>query len=227
MKTCTGCRGANEDDATVCIYCGQDLDQPSLMGRTRDVLGVEASHEDSLPETEDDEQEGTWEEAIAKYDETIRLDPEDGEAYFNRGEAYLNLGQYDLAAKDFEAAVKLDPEDAEAYFSRGIAYYNLGELDRAIQDYDEAIRLDPEDPEAHFNRGIAYFNLGEYTSAFDSYNAAIQLDPEDGEVYAHAALAGTLLGRDAEAEVFAEQAMDLGIAPTLLEVVIEELKKRR
>ena len=44
--------------------------------------------------------EGRWEEAITEFDEAIRLNPEDALAYYNRANAYHNLGEYQSAIED-------------------------------------------------------------------------------------------------------------------------------
>ncbi|MCD6490503.1 MAG: tetratricopeptide repeat protein [Thermodesulfobacterium sp.] len=40
-------------------------------------------------------------------------------AYYNRGNAYLNKGEYDLAIKDLTKAIELNPNYAAAYNNRG------------------------------------------------------------------------------------------------------------
>ena len=61
--------------------------------------------------------DGRWEEAMAEYDEAIRLDPQLALAYNNRGVAYKNLGKHQRAIEDFDAAIRLDPQLAMAYNS--------------------------------------------------------------------------------------------------------------
>ena len=41
------------------------------------------------------------------------------EAYMNRGEEFLNSGDYDGAIENFNLAIKLDPNYAKAYYYRG------------------------------------------------------------------------------------------------------------
>ena len=53
---------------------------------------------------------GQYERAIQDYDEAIRLDPEYANAYYNRGIAYGNLGQQELADRDFARAKSLGVE---------------------------------------------------------------------------------------------------------------------
>ena len=225
MQVCPSCQLDNEDDAIVCYSCGQSL-KPGRQGDNLIPGGILQPLPDPQLEPLVQEEED-WAEAIANYDEAIRLDPDDAEAYFNRGVAYDNLGQIDLAIQDYSKAIDLDPEDSDAYFQRGLAYSELEQHQNAIQDYQEVIRIEPEDGDAYFNRGLAYFSLGDYQRAFDDYNEAIRFDPEDAEIYAHGALTATLLGWDEEAEEYADRAVELGIAPTFLHVVVEELKKRR
>jgi tetratricopeptide (TPR) repeat protein len=71
----------------------------------------------------------------------VQLYPEYAEAYNNRGNAYLTLGDYDTAIADYTAAVQLYPEYAEAYGNRGVAYYAIGQYDAAIADFHEYERL--------------------------------------------------------------------------------------
>ena len=49
------------------------------------------------------------------------------EAYNNRGNAKVNLGQYFAAILDYDIAMILKPDDAEAYINRGNAKYKLGQ----------------------------------------------------------------------------------------------------
>ena len=65
---------------------------------------------------------GKIKEAIALYDSFIKSHPKRAEGYFNRGNAYYDLGQNQHAVKDYSEAIRLWPKDAEAYFNRGNAY---------------------------------------------------------------------------------------------------------
>ena len=63
---------------------------------------------------------GRLSEAIAEYDEAIRLDPKLAEGYNNRGSAYHVLGQLQRAVVDFDEAIRLDPKYAGAYNNREV-----------------------------------------------------------------------------------------------------------
>jgi tetratricopeptide (TPR) repeat protein len=48
-------------------------------------------------------------QALQDADEAIRLNPQDAEAYYDRGVAYTNLGQYERAIQDADEAIRLNP----------------------------------------------------------------------------------------------------------------------
>jgi tetratricopeptide (TPR) repeat protein len=85
--------------------------------------------------------EGDYDRAIADYNEAIRLDPKDVNAYIYRGFAYGAKGDHYRAVTDYSEAIRLGP-NTSAYNNRGNLYRSKGDCDRAIADLTEAIRLD-------------------------------------------------------------------------------------
>ena len=70
---------------------------------------------------------GQLDRAIQDYDQAIRLNPNDADAFTNRGVDYADKGQYDRAVQDYNQAIRLDPNSAKAFTNRGRAYRALGE----------------------------------------------------------------------------------------------------
>jgi len=105
-----------------------------------------------------------FEDSIKAYSTSLKLNEYAG-AYYNRGVAYAELGEYDRAIEDYNKAIKLNKEYAEAYYNRGVAYVVLGKYNRAIEDFNKAIELNLDDAEAYYNRGVAYAELGEHNRA--------------------------------------------------------------
>ena len=60
---------------------------------------------------------------------------------YERGEAFLNNGQYNEAAAAFKRVIKADPNFADAHYSLGVAYLEMGALDDAKTAAEEASRL--------------------------------------------------------------------------------------
>ena len=65
----------------------------------------------------------------------------DVKKHYERGEAFLNNGQYNEAAAAFKRAIKADPDFADAHYSLGVAYLEMGALDDAKTAAEEASRL--------------------------------------------------------------------------------------
>ena len=84
---------------------------------------------------------GQYDQAIADYNQAIKLNPKDAEAYNYRGYGYNKKGRYDQAIADYNQAIKLNRKFADAYNNRGIAYNKKGRRDRAIADYELSFKF--------------------------------------------------------------------------------------
>jgi len=98
-------------------------------------------------------------------------------AFFNRGRAWSDRGDYDRAIADFNQAIRLDHNYADAFNNRGVAYSGRGDPARAIPDFDRAIQIDPHYAIAIFNRGLAYQAMGRAAEAERDFAAAKQVGP--------------------------------------------------
>ncbi len=84
-----------------------------------------------------------YEEALAAYDQAIRLDPNYAGAYNGRGIALGELKRYEEALAAFDQAIRLAPNYIGAYYNKGVTLRNLQRYEEALAAYDQAIRLDP------------------------------------------------------------------------------------
>lgn len=128
----------------------------------------------------------------------LREEPGDRRAYFLRGNAYLDHGDYQAAIDDYSRAIHLQP-DAVAYNNRGIAYRNLKDPQRAMADYRQALVLDIEYRDAYNNLGLVLSDQNAFEEAIRCFNRAIDLDPNYWYAYNHRATALWVLGRREEA----------------------------
>ncbi|MDE2998986.1 MAG: tetratricopeptide repeat protein [Gemmatimonadota bacterium] len=148
-------------------------------------------------------------QAIRAYEEVVEADPEFAGGYYNLGNLYYDLKQYERAAAYFRKVIALKPDFAEAQFQMGNALYGLREYDRAAGYFEKAIALKPQFVAAHYNVGDLYYRTGQFDAAVEAYRRAIALNP--GYARAHSNLGNAYHGlRDYEQAISAyEQAVAL------------------
>ena len=115
---------------------------------------------------------------MADYDKLIELDPDNADAYYERGDFYYEMDEYNKAIADYSKAIELDSGHALAYFNRAYAYGEIGEYNKAIADYSKAIELNPSDAQAYYNRGLDYHNKGEVPKAVSDLEKCIGLSTD-------------------------------------------------
>lgn len=108
--------------------------------------------------------------------------PMDAYAFYKRGSAFEDKGDYDGAIAEYNQMVVLDPHDPEAFWIRGRAYEAKGDYDHAIADYTQMIELNPKRGElpdwfAFSARGSAYEANDDFDRAIRDFDEAIRLDP--------------------------------------------------
>ena len=137
--------------------------------------------------------------------------PDDAEAYYNRGVACGEKGDFDRAIEDFNKVIDLNPDSAEAYYNRGFAYNSKGAIDRAIENYNKAIQLNPNYTLAYYNRGNAYYEKQEFAQSITDYNKTLELKPKLAEAYYNRGEAWLHLGEWEKAKSDLASARSMGI----------------
>ena len=116
--------------------------------------------------------------AIKELDRKIRLNPNDGAAYYKRGQLYAQHGEFARAVEDFDEVVRLDPKDAEALNNRCWARAMIGELQPALKDCDKALEIRPRYADALDSRGLVNLKMGRPNNAIADYDAALRIAPK-------------------------------------------------
>src|SRR5262245_32409904 len=66
--------------------------------------------------------------------------------YYKAGLQLYSQGQYQNAARYFQAAVQLDPQNWQAFQGLGQSYYQLGQSDDALKAFDQSLQANPNNP---------------------------------------------------------------------------------
>ena len=112
---------------------------------------------------------GNYQDAVKSYTQAVKLKKDYAEAYYNLGDAYLQLKQYKQAFEAYKQAVKHQPNSSIAYNNMGTAYFKLREHQKAIEAYKEAIRLDPQLTSTYYNLAATYVERGNEQAALAQY----------------------------------------------------------
>jgi tetratricopeptide (TPR) repeat protein len=96
--------------------------------------------------------------AIGMYDQAVRADPYQREAFLHRGIAYRGNGTYDRAIADFTHAIELDPDNSRPYTERArtkLAWIAAKADGDRVQLEEALAKSDPHGIVADLDRAVA------------------------------------------------------------------------
>jgi protein O-mannosyl-transferase len=120
---------------------------------------------------------GKADEAIAHYEEALRIWPGFAEAHVNLGVAFAEKGRTDDAIAHYRKAIALKPNSADAHNDLAGALADKGDVDGAIRELLEALRINPTDPTIQYNVAILYEARGDPAEAVRHLNEALAVNP--------------------------------------------------
>ncbi len=126
-------------------------------------------------------QNGQPEDAIAVCDAVLDYDNGYANAYYLRGNIYLQQGNAEQALSDYELAAKHADADYEIYIQ---LYENLNRAGRAedgVKYLNQALELKGKGRKYLASRGYIYFLQGDYASAKDELTQAVAIEKKEGE----------------------------------------------
>ncbi|XP_020013178.2 LON peptidase N-terminal domain and RING finger protein 3 isoform X2 [Castor canadensis] len=90
------------------------------------------------------------EAALLKYNEAVKLAPNDHLLYSNRSQIYFTLESHEDALHDAEIACKLRPMGFKAHFRKAQALATLGKVEEALREFIYCVSLDGKNERARW-----------------------------------------------------------------------------
>jgi len=119
--------------------------------------------------------------------------------YYNIGNAYADLGQYDKAASAFENALRLDASLVKADFNLALAYVKMKRYDDAAVILKRLLLSDPQNTLLLSTLAWNYHLAGKDGNALEQYDAVLTLSPADSDALYNSGIVLWKLDRKDEA----------------------------
>lgn len=153
-------------------------------GKAQDMAAATAFKETEriTREAEKAYRTGNIEKAMSLYGDVLARDPENLNAFLQRGAIHSMRKEYDAAISDFTAVIDRKPDHLWAYTSRGSAYNKLEKYDLAMRDFDLVLGMEPKNQEAFNDRGWSKKALGDTEGACKDWRASKRMGNEEAAI---------------------------------------------
>lgn len=181
---------------------------------------------------------GQYPEAAEAFNQAVKLNPNDANAYARLGMAYSSMLKHTDALVVYKMAANINRDvlGAPAYYMWGHSYLALEKNSEALQAFKRAFAItkadavDPEGKETqrypsleqlHYSLGITYLNTKRFDKAIDELKQAVDLNEKNAHACYALAIAHLLKGNRREAESL--QQVLTSLDPTLAQKLADAL----
>ncbi|NIZ46929.1 tetratricopeptide repeat protein [Entomospira nematocerorum] len=115
--------------------------------------------------------------AYSPYDEQILANPNDAEAYFNRGVYLLEAGEnFEIAKEDFIQAISLDFNIADAYSNLALIYDIQEDVGATQTCLEKALEADPTHVVSWYALGTLHAIYGRHEEALSALAKVLEIE---------------------------------------------------
>lgn len=143
------------------------------------------------------------------YTRAIEADPQDWEAYCDRGEVRARLGKHQEAIEDFTVAINSGMATNRPYAMRADAYFALQNYNDAEKDYLKATELKSDYGGGYLGIGQIRMAQNNFASAIENFSKTIEMFPDYAPAYGMRGNAKTQTGDLLGALADFQKALDL------------------
>ena len=151
---------------------------------------------------------GEYEEAIAKLQEVLTINPGHAFAQNKLGDALCRLGRYSAAEQAFRRAIQIEPRRADAHFNLGNLLRWRGDFQRSEVVLRRAVKQDPRSADALTSLGHTLCGLDRVSEAKKFFETALRLNARDPSAYCGLGWLASMAGRFEEAESLLGKALE-------------------
>ena len=126
--------------------------------------------------------QGKSEEAIACYQDALKVEPKSATARNSLGAALLMQDRIPDAIGELREALRLDSGYLNARYNLARALAATGELDAAEIEMATFVKAKPDDAQAQADLGTIYIHERKFADALPCFRAAARLDPGNADV---------------------------------------------
>lgn len=157
--------------------------------------------------------EQKFDEAITHFNESVKLQADCYECYFNLGIAQMGKEDWTSAITTLTKASELRPDSADPYLRMADAYSALKKFDDAAKMTEEANKRGgggaTGDADQLFSQGVVFWNAGKIAEAKAQFDAALAANPNHAEAHYWAGMARLNEGNLADAKTHFEKYVEL------------------
>jgi tetratricopeptide (TPR) repeat protein len=115
-----------------------------------------------------------------------------------RRNAYLIMGNFEMACKDADAVIAESKRDEDGYFFRGLINLQRSKYTNAIADLSKAMELNAYEPDTFYRecRADAYLHAGDFKHAIEDYSALLKQDNSKPAFYLGMAICHQKTGQE-------------------------------
>ena len=138
---------------------------------------------------------GNVKKAIASYNKSLKIDPDNFYTYNNLGKIYADQGLLSKAVGEFTKATELNTDLWEPYYNLGLAYIRSGQISKGEKALLFARNLAPGEAQISFSLGNLYQEMGLHNESLESYKNYISIAEQDWHGYFQVGNVLSSLGR--------------------------------
>jgi tetratricopeptide (TPR) repeat protein len=119
-----------------------------------------------------------WQDAIAAFQQTLKLRQNDPAAVYSLGRAFLGEWKIEEAREQFARYVEARPDSAPGHCALGMTLAALESTQEAREQFERSIALAPEQTESYFRLGLIELNMKELDEGAANFRMVLTRDPK-------------------------------------------------